>query len=93
MKTLEKNTAIYYGGDMANQSDFGVITGVESDRWGTHYNITLDDGREIKRLPQCAFSDEYKGHGGTRFVTKEAYYAFREKQTADFEAWSKRTLA
>lgn len=77
---LTKGTRIYYGGDMANDSGFGTITRVEADRWGNSIDLILDDGRKIKRLPPCAFSPEYKGHGGTRFVTIEAYNAFRRAQ-------------
>ncbi len=77
---LEKGTRIYYGGDMANPSDFGTITATVTDKWGQFVTIKLDDGRDIKLLPICAFSDEYKGHGGTRFVTIEAYNKFRQEQ-------------
>ncbi len=79
LEQLPEGTRIYYGGDMANSEDFGIITSTEaSTKWGKFINIKLDDGREMKRLPLCAFSDEYKGHGGTRFVTLEAYNAYRQ---------------
>ena len=78
MAQLTAGTRIYYGGDMANCEDFGVITAVNKDiTWGTSYDIKLDDGREIKRLSTAAFSEEYKGHGGTRFVTIDAYNDYR----------------
>lgn len=79
-KTLEltKDTRIYYGGDMANNSGFGTITEAVRDKWGSFITIKMDDGRDINRLPLCAFSAEYLGHGGTRFVTIEAYNAYRQ---------------
>ena len=72
---LETGTRIYYGGDMANDEGFGTITEMKTDRWGSHVEITMDDGREIK-VDEIAFSSEYKGHGGTRFVTIEAFNDF-----------------
>lgn len=75
---LPKGTRIYYGGDMANNDGFGTITGTESDKWGQFVTIKMDDGRNIKHLPICCFSDEYLGHGGTRFVTIEAYNKYRQ---------------
>ena len=77
---LPKDTRIYYGGDMANQSGFGTIIKSYSDKWGSHLDILMDDGREINNLPSCAFSSEFKGHGGTRFVTIAAYNDFRRNQ-------------
>jgi hypothetical protein len=80
MKTiLTKGTRIYYGGDMANDSGFGTITSVSLGNWGTHYHIKYDDGRKMAIQP-CAFSPEYLGHGGTRFVTLDAYNKFRGAQ-------------
>lgn len=80
METLKEGTRIYYGGDMANNDGFGTITRAFKDRWGSFYNIKMDDGREINALHTIAFSKEYKGHGGTRFVTVDAYNAYRRKQ-------------
>ena len=76
---LPKGTRIYYGGDMANDSGFGTIAETISDKWGQFVTIKMDDGRDIgQMLPICAFSDEYKGHGGTRFVTIDAYNKYRQ---------------
>ena len=72
---LEIGMRIYYGGDMANDEGVGTITEISDDRWGSHVEITMDDGREIL-VDQIAFSSEYKGHGGTRFVTIEAFNDF-----------------
>ena len=77
---LTKGTRIYYGGDMANDDGTGTIIETYVDRWGSFVNIAMDDGREINDIRPGAFSEEYKGHGGTRFVTLEAYNAFRRAQ-------------
>ncbi len=76
---LNENDRIYFNGDMANFPDFGVIKKRTDDKWGINYEIHLDDGR-IFHVSAVAFSKEYKGHGGTRFVTEKAYYDFRNKQ-------------
>lgn len=80
---LPKETRIYYGGDMANPSGFGTIAGAISDKWGQFITIKMDDGRVINKLPICAFSAEYLGHGGTRFVTLDAYNAYRRNLSAN----------
>jgi hypothetical protein len=79
LEQLKTGTRIYYGGDMANKEDFGTITTQINDKWGQFVDVQLDDGRKINKLPICGFSTEYKGHGGTRFVTLEAYNAYRRK--------------
>jgi len=73
---LKKGVRIYYNGDMANSEGLGVIKSQETDDWGTTVNIKMDDGREINFLPIVMFSVEYLGHGGTRFVTEDAYKKF-----------------
>jgi len=75
---LKKGTRIYYNGDMANDEGLGTIVEQVTDKWGTHVNIKMDDGRDIKGLSIVMFSDEYLGHGGTRFVTEEAYKKYRQ---------------
>ena len=80
MKKLEAGTRIFYNGDMANNEGVGTITKEYEDRWGSFYDITLDDGRKINGLSTTSFSKEFKGHGGTRFVTLDAYNAYRRKQ-------------
>ena len=77
---LTENTRIYYSGDMANDSGFGTIIKAIRDKWGSFVNIKMDDGRDINHLPTCAFSPKYLGHGGTRFVTIDAFNAFRRGQ-------------
>jgi hypothetical protein len=72
---LETGLRIYYTGDMANDEGFGTITELKSDRWGDHVEIQMDDGREIN-VDEIAISSKYEGHGGTRFVTIEAFNDF-----------------
>jgi len=78
-ETLKKGTRIYYNGDMANEEGRGTITKQVTDKSGDYVYIKMDDGRDINRLPVMAFSDKYLGHGGTRFVTEEAYKLFRQE--------------
>ncbi len=80
---METGTRIYYTGDMANDEGFGTITAMTSDRWGHHVAIQMDDDREIK-VDRIAFSDVYLGHGGTRFVTLEAYNNFTRENYRKF---------
>ena len=77
---LKEYTRIYYTGDMANDEGTGTITRRYQDKWGDHLDIQMDDGREIKSLSVVSFSEEYLGHGGTRFVTLQAYNNFRRAQ-------------
>ena len=81
---LQKGIEIYYGGDMANRSGFGIVTEVGNIGYGDFVNVTMKDGREFKQLSVCGFSDKYLGHGGTRFVTKEAYLKFKEEMVKRF---------
>lgn len=79
--TLTKGTRIYYNGDMANPDGFGTITEEipQSRFMDEQVKITMDDGREMT-IAKSYFSKEYKGHGGTRFVTKAAYDAYMEER-------------
>ena len=73
---LTEGARIYYGGDMANDSGFGTIA-IEINSIPNYIKIIMDDGRVFNRVPVCGFSPEYKGHGGTRFVTLAAYNTYR----------------
>lgn len=44
---------IDYTGDMANPSGRGAIVRAYADDWGQHVDITLEDGREIRRFEAC----------------------------------------
>jgi hypothetical protein len=75
---LKIGTRIYYGGDMANQPAFGTVIGVTKTNWGTNIQIQCDDGRE-KNVFETMFKPVYFGHGGTRFVTAQAYYDWKNE--------------
>ncbi|KKN25909.1 hypothetical protein LCGC14_0879910 [marine sediment metagenome] len=90
-ETLKKGTRIFYGGDMANDEGFGTITSQQTDKFGDFLTIKMDDGREFKSLTPALFSEEYLGHGGTRWVTKEAWEIFRKKTNARFIESAKAT--
>lgn len=94
MKRLDEGQRVYNGGDMANASHFGTITGIMDDKWGLQYQVTPDadsDRTAPYWVSSAVFSEEYKGHGGTRFVTKEAYDAFRAVQIARMIEWRERS--
>ena len=84
MLKLEKGTEIYYGGDMANSEGFGIITETGNIGYGDFVNIKMEDGRDIKQLSVNCFSEEYLGHGGTRFVTKKAYKKWKQEMADRF---------
>lgn len=78
MKTqLAVGTRIYTTGDMANASGFGVVKSND----GSMVTMAMDDGRTISTVA-CGFSSVYKGHCGTRFVTEDAYKAWRNEKLA-----------
>lgn len=78
---LSQDIQIYYGGDMANDSGFGKIIKINSsEKWGINYDIRMDDDRIFYGLSPNVFSEKYLGHGGTKFVTKEAYLNWRKEQ-------------
>ena len=60
------------------------VTETITDKWGQFVTIKMDDGRDIEHLPICGFSSEYKGHGGTRFVTIDAYNAYRQAMADNY---------
>ena len=77
----EVGQRIYNGGDMANPSHFGTISEVRITHYGIDYKIVVDgDDEKPYWIGHCNFSQEYKGHGGTRLVTLEAYQAWRTEQ-------------
>ena len=89
MKKLTVGTRVFNNGDMANQEHFGTITNILRSKWGDEYEITPDPDSDRDRpytIPIIMFCEEYKGHGGTRFVTEEAYKAYRQKQIEAFKS-------
>ena len=81
--TITKGTTIYYTGDMANQEGFGVVAERKVTRWGVELFIEMEDGREMW-VSEVVFSPEYKGHGGTRFVTEEAYNVWVDEKAQQY---------
>lgn len=79
IEILKEKTRIYYTGDMANDEGFGCIKAVLWSKWGTEYDIKLDDGRDFT-VSHTAFGPEYFGHCNPRFVTEKSYREYREKQ-------------
>jgi len=86
---LYTGTRIFYHGDMANMTGHGTIKKVIPGRFGTQYEINMDDGREFTTTP-AMFSPKYLGHGGTRFVTEAAYNEWREEKIAGFREFADR---
>ena len=82
MDKLEAGTRIYYTGDQTNCEGFGTITDVATNRGRTLYKIIMDDSR-VKNIPSYLFSEVFLGHGGTRFVTLEAYNDYRRRVYAN----------
>jgi len=83
---FEKGMRIYWTGDMANDEGFGTIEVVYENRWGKFVDIAFDDGRFTQGISQHMFSPEYLGHGGTRWVTADAYKAWRREKMAQLTA-------
>jgi hypothetical protein len=88
-------TEIYYTGDMANQSGFGVIT---AHRAGGNYgspsmDILMEDGREMFAIHMANFGR----HPGRRFWTKAEYMMDRQQKIdqmrAEYEARMARRAA
>jgi len=74
---MEMGTKIYYTGDQANIGGFGIVTRSFEDKWGKWSDIKMDDGRDFGNTPTSIISTKYNGTCGSRFVTKEAYDAYR----------------
>lgn len=81
----EVGQEIYYTGDMANRDGWGKITKVEPCEWYKYkYTLEMADGR-VKHLTPYVIGEVYEGHAGTRFVTLEAYKAYKKKVWAQYE--------
>ncbi|KAB2963448.1 MAG: hypothetical protein F9K16_06660 [Thermoanaerobaculia bacterium] len=90
---LAPGDRIFYRGDMANPAGWLTVTRVHPpDRWSaTSYDCEFDpadrdcgdfERQEIRRLADSQVSRVDQGNGATRFVTAEAYRAFRNEQLA-----------
>jgi hypothetical protein len=88
---IEIGTEIYYHGDMANQSGFFKVVNVDyvypgQSIQGAEFELQeldgeFSEGRKFKIFGSM-IDAEYKGHGGTRFVTRAAYDAYRAELLA-----------
>ncbi len=72
---------IYYRGDMANQPGWFEIVAIVNNGYCKGYDLKEIDGERIfKSIYENMIYDIDKGNGLTRFVTEEAYKAYREQQ-------------
>lgn len=78
---IKKGTELYNGGDMANNPHFVVVVKIEhSPAFGSHIWVNpIDSDRKIYSISPSMISKEYKGHGGTRIVTRDAYNDYKNK--------------
>lgn len=81
---LTEGTRIYYTGDMANASSYGVITKQWYDaKWKYyHVNVMLDDGRELLGLTLSGFQPS----PGRRFWLESDYKAERKRMFEQMQA-------
>ena len=83
--TIIKGTRIYYTGDVANIEDFGHVSKLYSDRWGTWMTIRLDDGRTFQGISSNNFAGP-----GRRFMTEKEYEAVRKERIEKLIAATKK---
>jgi len=74
---------IYYTGDIANQPGWFEVSAIVCNPYCKGYDLKeLDGERTFRSVYEISISDRYEGHCGIRFVTEEAYKAYRERQIA-----------
>lgn len=73
---------IYYTGDMANREGMFEIVSAENSRYGgNQYNLKEIKGdRMFRGTWETSIGDKHNGTCNPRFVTAEAYQAWREAQ-------------
>jgi hypothetical protein len=75
---------IYYTGDMANRSGWGIITNARPCKWySLNYMLEMQDGRIFTIHPHM-ISDTFNGSSTFRFITKEAYDEYRNLALAQY---------
>lgn len=80
------NTTIYYTGDVCNNDGwFTLVAIAEPTSYGQAIKLVEDEGeysegRTINLPGVHHVGDVYRGHCNPRFVTKEAYDAYRAEQ-------------
>ena len=73
---LRVGDEIWNNGDMANEAHFGRIVKIE----GSGVYIECFEGSYA--VTKSAFSEEYLGHSGTRFVLASEYRRWRQARMA-----------
>lgn len=90
---LQVGVRIYYTGDMANSSDYGVITRRHpiDPKWNyRQVDIVTDDGREWRAVHLVGFQPS----PGKRWWLEADYKADRARRVAEMEAeYAKRRTA
>ena len=78
---MQTGTEIYYTGDMANQEGFFKVTHISNT-----FTVTVSeiDGDRSFSLYPSQIASKYEGHCGERFVTRDAYNAYREELMARY---------
>ncbi len=83
---FQVGTEIFYTGDMANASGFGVVTKIHPAdiKWGYSESVDmrLEDGRDIRKIFVTMFNESI----GRRFMLKSEHVAKREAQIAQMRA-------
>jgi hypothetical protein len=73
---------IYYRGDMANREGWFEIVAVYDRKYDLQ---EINGDRLLRCIYECGISEVDKGNGSTRFVTEEAYKAYRNEQMKRLE--------
>jgi len=81
----QEGQVIYYTGDNMNQDGWFIITGSNTDKWGTDYSMKeieseYSEGRNKTHITSNSITNNYEDHKGTRFVTEESYNEYMNKK-------------
>ena len=80
---LKQKDRVYYTGDMANASAWCQVLRVNRAGDRVYYDLYRIEERDVIRgVFDNHIGREYFGHCNPRFVTGEAYDAFRQQQIA-----------
>lgn len=72
---------VYYTGDMANACGWFRIVRADGGAFDLE-ELPPGDGRTFRGVRAAQVGTEYHGHCGTRFVTEDAYHAWRSRHLA-----------
>ena len=73
---------LYYTGDIANHSGFGVVKRAWTDKWGQHIDVAMDDGRPNFRIELSGLQPG----PGRRFWLASDYEADQRRRIAEAQA-------